>query len=212
MGLELVRRLEATRRYRVHLTRRDDRFVRLRDRVNAARAHGADLFISLHADSIGRPGHRGVTVYTVSETASDREAEALAAKENKADIIVGVDLGGTTAEVAGILIDLSQRETKNKSTRFARALVEELGKETRLVDQTHRFAGFAVLSAPDVPSVLLELGYLSNREDERQLRTPAHRARLADAAVRAVDRYFAKPTPELVAVQAAATPDSLRRR
>jgi N-acetylmuramoyl-L-alanine amidase len=193
-ALELRRQLQATGRYRVLMTRSDDRFIPLRERVAIARGAQADLFISIHADSIGNPNHRGVTVYTVSDTASDREAEALAQKENKADVIAGVNLGGETPQVANILIDLTQRETKNHSVTFAALAVEQLSKVSRTVDQAHRFAGFLVLTAADVPSVLIELGYLSNREDERELQNPVHRRRLAESITIAVDRYFS-PQP-----------------
>jgi N-acetylmuramoyl-L-alanine amidase len=189
-ALELRRQLQATGRYRVLLTRADDRFIPLRERVAIARGAQADLFISIHADSIGNPRQRGLTIYTVSDTASDREAEALAQKENKADVIAGVNLGGETPQVANILIDLTQRETKNHSVTFAALAVEQLSKVSRTVDQAHRFAGFLVLTAADVPSVLIELGYLSNRDDERELQNPVHRRRLAESITTAVDRYF----------------------
>lgn len=188
---EIRKQLEASGRYRVVMTRDRDEFVRLRDRVAIARAADADLFISIHADAIGNSTVGGLSIYTLSETASDREAEALAAKENKSDLIAGIDLGGESPEVTNILIDLAQRETKNYSAGFAGKLVRELARETRLLGKPHRFAGFAVLTAPDVPSVLVELGYLSNRSDEKELRDPAHRAKLARGILRAVDGHFA---------------------
>ena len=189
---ELRARLEATGRYRVVLTRDRDVFLRLRDRVLRARKAGADLFISLHADSIGSPDVRGLSVYTLSDQASDREAAALAARENKADLIGGVDLRGVAApEVINILIDLAQRETMNLSAHYARTLVADLGDQTFLLPETHRSAGFAVLKAPDVPSVLIELGYLSNPHEERALLQSAYRSRLIDGIVRATDRFFA---------------------
>lgn len=190
---ELARQLEATGRYRVVLTRKRDVFVRLRRRIEIARDHRAGVFISMHADAIANSRVRGAAVYTLSEKASDAEAAELAAKENKADIIAGIDLSTEAYDddVANILIDLAQRETMNFSAQFANLLVTELGKEIRLLRKSHRFAGFRVLKAPDVPSVLVELGYLSNRDDERRLRDPAQRQRLMRAAVRAIDRYFA---------------------
>lgn len=191
LARQLAAQLEATGRYRAVLTRKDDEIVPLRERVRIARKAHADLFISIHANSIADEQVRGASVYTLSETASDKEAAALAAKENKADIIAGVDLGKEEPRVANILIDLAQRETMNLSARFARQLVDQLGQEVRLLHRTHRFAGFAVLKAPDVPSVLLELGYLSNPEDERQLRRSSYRAKVAAAIVRAIDKYFA---------------------
>lgn len=186
----LKRRLERNRRYRVILTRDRDVFIRLRDRIAVARRHDADLFVSLHADSIRRAAVRGLSVYTLSEKASDKEAAELAEKENKADLIAGIDLSTETPEVTDILIDLAQRETMNDSVRFAAELVHELRRVTTLLRKTHRFAGFAVLKAPDVPSVLIEMGFLSNRQDERALRRKGYRARIADSVAQAIDRYF----------------------
>ncbi len=194
VALGLERQLKATGRYVVKMTRRRDVFVRLRRRLGIARAVRASLFISLHADAIADKRLRGAAVYSLSEKASDAEAAALAAKENRADIIAGVDFAAEaySDDVTNILIDLAQRETKNLSALFAAAVIAELGKETRLVRKTHRFAGFRVLKAPDVPSVLVELGYLSNRRDERMLRDPAQQGKLMRAIVRAIDRFFAE--------------------
>ncbi len=189
---ELKRRLEATGRFRVVLTRSRDVFVRLRKRIAIARQAGADLFISLHADSIANPKVRGGSIYTLSERASDKEAAALAAKENKADMIAGVDLAVQNREVANILIHLAQRNSKNESAKFAKILTKELRAEMKLLGRTHRFAGFAVLKAPDIPSVLVELGYLSNPVDERNLRLTRHRAKVAQAFVRAVRGHFSR--------------------
>lgn len=186
----LKRRLEGSGRYRVVLTRDRDVFIRLRDRIAVARRHDADLFVSLHADSIRRAGIRGLSVYTLSEKASDKEAAELADNENKADLIAGIDLSAETPEVTDILIDLAQRETMNESVRFAAELVQELRRVTKLLRKTHRFAGFAVLKAPDIPSVLIEMGFLSNRQDERALRQEGYRARIADSVAQAIDRYF----------------------
>ncbi len=190
MAKELQRQLEATGRYRVILTRDSDVFVRLRDRIELARVGKADLFVSLHADAHDSGKLRGASVYTLSEQASDAEAEALAAKENKADLIAGIDLSNNDEIVTNILIDLAQRETKNLSARFADMVVKELKRETLLLRKTHRFAGFAVLKAPDVPSVLIELGYLSSREDESLLRSAKHRRKLGASIGRAIDAYF----------------------
>jgi len=189
---ELKRQLEATKRYRVALTREGDVFIPLRERTARARALGADLFISLHADSIDSGSVRGMSVYTLSDKGSDREAEMLAARENRADAIVGLDLSAESEEVVGILIDLAQRETRNQSTRFANLVVEEAGKQVALLAKPLRSAGFAVLTAPDVPSVLIEMGYLSHRDDAKLLATPAHRKRMAQGLVRAIDGYFAR--------------------
>ncbi len=187
---EIKRNLEATGRYRVVLTRNRDVFVRLRDRTAKAREFNADLFISIHADAIENRKIRGLSIYTLSEKASDAEAAALAEKENKSDLIAGIDLSGETAEVTNILIDLAQRETMNQSARLAAMMVREFKGDIRLLRNTHRFAGFAVLKAPDVPAVLLELGFLSNRQDERVLRQKGHRIKLAAAIRRSADTYF----------------------
>jgi len=190
MALLLKRKFEATGRFKIVMTRSTDVFVRLRRRVEIAREAEADLFISLHADSTPNHMVRGASVYTLSETASDKETAALAVKENKADVIAGIDLSVENPDVAQILIDLAQRETKNLSAQYAGLLLDDLSESTSLVRRSHRFAGFAVLKAPDVPSVLVELGYLSNRSDERNLLDPKYRDALADAIVRATVRYF----------------------
>lgn len=184
--------LTRTGRYKVILTRDRDIFLPLRDRFEVARRNNADLFISLHADSIKSPDVRGLSVYTLSENASDAEAAALAEKENKADIIAGIDLSHESAEVTNILIDLAQRETMNLSSRIAEAVIEELKRDVKLLRRTHRFAGFAVLKAPDVPSLLIEMGYLSNRDEERLLRQASYRAKLGHALQRALDGFFSQ--------------------
>jgi len=190
MARELKAQLERSGRYKVHLTRDRDVFIRLRERVAIARQYGADLFISLHADSVNNSQLTGLSVYTLSQNASDGEAQLLADKENKADLLAGIDLSHESTDVANILIDLAQRETMNRSAGFAGGVVDELGRETSLLGNTHRFAGFAVLKAPDVPSILIELGYLSNPNEERQLRQPDYRSKLAKGISRAVDRHF----------------------
>ena len=187
---ELKRQLAADPRYQVVLTRESDVFMRLTERVATARTAGAHLFISLHADTLSSAQVRGASVYTLSERGSDQAAEVLAAKENRADVIAGVDVSNYNPDVTSILIDLSQRESKNDAARFANMLIDEMGKDTTVLHKTHRFAAFAVLKAPDVPSVLVELGYLSNRREERELGSSRHRAKLAAAIRRAVDAYF----------------------
>jgi N-acetylmuramoyl-L-alanine amidase len=188
---ELRRALEATGRYRVQLTRDNDVFIPLRERVSIARAAHADLFVSLHADSNDHPDIRGASVYTLSEDASDREAATLAEKENMSDVIAGVDLTGENSPVASILIDLAQRDTMNRSVRFAERALTAMAPAT-LVRPTspHRSAGFAVLKAPDIPAVLIELGYLTNREDEVEMMKPAWRAKVAASLVTAIDGHF----------------------
>jgi N-acetylmuramoyl-L-alanine amidase len=186
----LKKELEDTGKFRVLLTRSRDVYIPLRDRFGLARENGADLFISLHADSHNNPLTRGASVYTLSEKASDGEAEALAAKENKSDVIAGVDLSKQSSVVSNILIDLAQRDTKNMSTRFASLLVRELKDQTMLLGNTHRYAGFAVLKAPDVPSVLIEMGYISSSKDEALLSSSSHQQKLARAVREAVESYF----------------------
>lgn len=191
-ALELKRQIIVGGRYRVIITRERDIFIRLQKRIEVARANGADLFISLHADALADRRVRGTAVYTLSEQSSDAEAEALAAKENKSDAIAGINLVGEgyDEDVTNILIDLARRETMNLSAEFANIVIPELGKEIRLLRKTHRYAGFRVLKAPDVPSVLIEMGYLSNPEDEARLYDPAHRRKLMSAVIRALDTYF----------------------
>jgi len=187
---QLKQKLKASGRYNVRMTRNQDIFVPLRSRVAIARQAGASLFISLHADSHRNRRTRGASIYTLSERASDKEAAALAAKENKVDIIAGLDFSGTDSVLTNILIDIAQRDSLNLSLNFANLLIEEMGKVTRLVRNTRREAGFAVLKAPDVPSVLVEMGYLSNRNEEKLLRDKAHRSHLAGAIMKATDRFF----------------------
>jgi N-acetylmuramoyl-L-alanine amidase len=185
--------LEATQRYNVLMTRNGDNFVSLADRVRFARQHHADLMIAIHADALRGPTVRGATVYTLSEKASDAEAQALAEKENGVDVLAGVAHAEDSEQIAGILIDLTQRETKNSSVFLARRLVRQLTPVTLLTGRPHRSAGFRVLKAPDVPSVLLELGYLSNRADEKLLASSDWRRRMAKAMVGAIDTYFGQP-------------------
>ena len=162
-------------------------------RIKIAQKYKADLFMSLHADSAQNRSATGLSVYTLSDKASDAEAAALAERENKADIIGGVDLGGNTKEVNDILISLYQTDSRNKSSKYATYLVNEMAKSVKLVKNTHRFAGFAVLKAPDMPSALLEMGYLSNKTEEANLKTSAYRKKLANSAANAIDKYFNDP-------------------
>ena len=192
MGKELKQLLQ-NKGYVVYLTRETDIFIPLRQRTKIAQKYKADLFMSIHADSAQNRNATGLSVYTLSDTASDKEAAALAERENKADIIGGIDLGGNTKEVNDILISLSQTDTRNKSSKYATYLVQEMSKSVKLVKNTHRFAGFAVLKAPDVPAALLEMGYLSNRTEEANLRTSSYRRKLAEAVARSVDKYFQDP-------------------
>ncbi len=194
MARELASLLTETGRYDVILTRSADIGLTLPRRIEIAREASADLFISLHADSIGKPEQRGASVYTLSETASDEEAAKMAQKENRVDVrFNGSDLSQHDGVVASVLIDLVQRDTQNNSIRVAELLVEELGDVTKLLRRTRRYAGFAVLRSVDVPSVLVELGYLSNLEDAALLGDKNHREKLGRAIVKAVNRYFHLP-------------------
>lgn len=179
-------------RVRVALTRETDKFVVLQDRYQLARKLNADLFISIHADSAENPQATGGTVYTLSEVASDREAQRLAARENKANIINGVDLGGADANVSSILIDLTQRETMSSSADFAKLLLREAMPNMRIRGISHRFASFIVLKAPDTPSVLFETGYLSNADDVSFLSSPDGQRKVARTLANAIQVYFAR--------------------
>ena len=190
----LAKTLEQTGRYKVVLTRDSDVYLKLHERVARARAAHGNLFISLHADSAGSDrSTRGASIYTLSETASDVETERYAQRENRADAIGGVDLGDQSDDVAGILVDLTVRETVNDGNRLAGMMVDALEhKGVMLLPSTpHRSAGFAVLKSPDIPSVLIEMGYLSDMSDARALADPRHQQQIANAVADGVDRYFA---------------------
>ena len=189
-ALALKQSLLSTGRYDVVMTRDGDKFVRLQDRVKLARDKKADLFIAIHADTLDDPDVRGTTVYTVSDKASDAEAGALAQKENRADVIAGMDLGKQTDEVSNVLINLAQRESKNQAMFFAKKAITEIKSITEMTSKPIRSAGFVVLKAPDVPSVLVELGYLSNQKDEAMLVSPEWRHKMALAMTKSIDAYF----------------------
>jgi N-acetylmuramoyl-L-alanine amidase len=188
---QLRQRLEASGRYRVAMTRDHDVFIPLRERVRIAQGAKADLFISIHADSISAaPNIRGGTVYTGAESATDAESASLAERENKADAAAGHDTGDTPVEVADILQDLMLRETRGLSHRFAKKLLGAIKPVMPLSKKPHREAGFRVLRAPDVPSVLVELGYLSSQKDVTLLTSPEWRDRSTKAIMTAIDLYF----------------------
>jgi N-acetylmuramoyl-L-alanine amidase len=193
-GLALRDRLEKAGKYRIVMTRTDDTFIALADRVKVARSEGAALFISIHADALkrGEGDAQGATIYTLSEKASDSEAERLADTENKADAIGGVSLADEPTEVADILIDLVQRETKAFSNRFARVLMGEMKTTVRMHKHPLKSAGFRVLKAPDVPSVLVELGYVSNKGDLEHLVSESWRNRTVGSMAQAIDAFLAK--------------------
>jgi len=188
----LREKLESSGKFRVAMTRSEDIFIPLGERVRFARSRSAELFISLHADALPRREGQaeGATVYTLSENASDAEAARLAETENKADVIAGVDLTSEPDDVANILVDLAQRETKTFSMQFARTVVDELKTAARLHKHPLKSAGFKVLLAPDVPSVLVELGYMSTKDDLKQLTSASWRAKTAQALAQAVDNFF----------------------
>ncbi|MGH6924159.1 MAG: N-acetylmuramoyl-L-alanine amidase family protein, partial [Propylenella sp.] len=188
---ELARQLEAGGALHAVLTRNDDTFLALPERVKVARDHGAKLFISVHADTVRQDYVRGATVYTLSEDASDALAAAVAARENRSDILAGFALDDQPDDVADILVDLAQRETRNLSVRFAKSLVGDMEGSFELNSNPWRRASFKVLKAPDVPSVLLELGYLSNAKDEEMFRAEGWPKKEAETVARAVEAFVA---------------------
>lgn len=187
---ELQRQLVSGGRYRVELTRTRDVFVKLEERVARAQGRGAALFVSMHADALHDPGVRGASVYTLANTASDVQSAALAMRENSADRFGGPSFQDTPPEVARILSSLVRQETRAGSSRLAHSMVGSLDRDVPLLVNPSRHAGFAVLKAADIPSVLVEMGFMSNARDEAELRKPSHRARVASAMARAVDAYF----------------------
>ncbi|WP_414714356.1 N-acetylmuramoyl-L-alanine amidase family protein [Sphingobium sp.] len=180
-------------RFRVALTRDEDEYLILQERYGVARRLGADLFISVHADAaIANPQARGASIYTLSEVASDREAARLATRENRADILNGVDLSAQSSSVSNILIDLTQRDTMNRSAQFAKILEREAAPYMAFLSPAHRFASLVVLKSPDTPSVLLETGYISNDEDGTTIRSAAGQQRIARGVTQAITVYFAR--------------------
>lgn len=192
----LRKALTASGNYDVILTRTGDKFISLRQRVEVAHKNKADLLIAIHADTVKGKDARGATIYTLSDKASDAEAEELAKKENRSDIIGGLDLQTENQEITDILIDLTQRESKNHAVLFSKKVVTQLKPLTLMTGKPMRSAGFMVLKAPDVPSVLLELGYLSSQSDEKLLKSAEWHKKIAKAFATAVDNYF---STELVA-------------
>lgn len=190
---ELGKQLIKTGRYKVYLTRNKDVFIPLRGRVAIARRKKADMFISLHANATSKKSINGFSIYTLSEKSSDKLAEKLARKENRSGIIQGVNFSGASPDIMKTLIDLSQRESMNGSARFANIAINSIKKsDINILQNTHRFAGFAVLTAPDMISVLIELGYLSNKYEERLLNSVRYKRKVAKSLVKAIDEYFVK--------------------
>ncbi len=196
LTLELARAIRddlvAGGRVRVALTRSDDRYLVLEERYGIARRLKADLFLSIHADAAENEQANGASVYTLSEVASDREAARLAARENKANIINGVDLGAHSSDVSSILLDLTQRETMNVASDFARLLQREASDEMTFRTTAHRFASFVVLKAPDTPSVLFETGFISNKGDSEFLTSKGGQKKVARGVRDAVQIHFAR--------------------
>jgi N-acetylmuramoyl-L-alanine amidase len=189
---DLARRLERSGRYSVILTRTDDSFIALPERVHIARTGGAALFLSLHADSVPNPHQRGFSVYTLADEASDAMTAGLARRENEVDRLAGVDLSKHPKMVRTILLDLMHRETANNSSMMAETVVAKLHPPFTPLQKPHRQANFAVLRSPDVASILVEMGFLSNLDDEKLLNQTSYQAKLADRMVTAVDGFFSR--------------------
>jgi N-acetylmuramoyl-L-alanine amidase len=190
---ELYKQLKISKSYKVYLTRNSDIFINLKRRVELARKKNADLFISMHVNAIGDDEITGFSIYTLSEQSSDKQAELLARKENQADIINGVNFSGASIDIMKTLIDLSQRNSKNHSAIFANQVIKNVkNSNIEILQNTHRFAGFAVLTAPDMASVLVELGYLSNQDEEKLLNNLNYKRKVCESLVKAVEEYFSK--------------------
>ncbi len=188
---ELKKQLEASGQYNVKMTREDDKFIKLADRVKFARKHSGDLFVSIHADSMPKSTAHGASIYTLSEKASDAQTARLAARENKADLIAGIDLNVEDKDVVNILMDLAMRDTMNQSKFFANTVVANMqANKVETLQTPHRSAGFAVLKAPDIPSVLVESGFMSNPSEVRALNSEPYRRKLAATLKDGIDTYF----------------------
>jgi N-acetylmuramoyl-L-alanine amidase len=189
-GLELQRQIKAAGKLQPILTRDGDTFLSLVERVEFARDQKAALFVSVHADTVRQDYVRGATVYTLSDDASDELSRALAEQENRSDILAGLALEDAPDDVADILFDLARRETRNLATRFAKTLVDDMRGKIALNANPWRKASFRVLKAPEVPSVLLELGFLSNKEDEKLFQSEDWPQNDAKIVARAVEGFF----------------------
>ena len=190
---ELKKELLKTKKFKVFLTRDKDYFIPLRKRVEKSQNLKANLFISLHADSHPNKKTTGLSIYTLSEKSSDKHAAMLAKKENKADIVGGANFYGASGDILKTLINLAQRNTMNESAKFAELAIKVLkSRKVNVLQKTHRFAGFYVLTAPDVPSVLIELGYLSNKYEEKRLNNAYYKKKVVKSLAAAITKYFAK--------------------
>ena len=190
VALLLKKEFSKYEEFRVILTREKDVYLKLRERTEIAKNSNADIFISLHADFNKNRRTRGISLYTLSERASDKEAEALARRENRSDFLGKVDLSSESSEVTNILIDLTKRETLNQSSHLVNFLIKDIKNEMNLLKRAHRFAGFTVLKSLDIPSVLIEMGYLSNKEDSRLLVSNKYQKKITSNIVKAVKNYF----------------------
>jgi len=191
MAAKILKKKLEKKSFKVFLTRKSDYYIRLKNRVKYARSKSPDLFISIHADSTKNKNTRGVSIYSLSEKASDKLSQALADRENKSDLIAGLDLGELDKAVSDILIDLSRREAKNSSIAFAELFIDKLKKnKINLLRRPHRQAGFAVLKAPDIPSVLIEMGFISNNSDLKKLNSKKFQEELMGAIALVVEDYF----------------------
>jgi len=191
-AIALKTALLSTNHYKVYMTRNHDHYVALKQRVRSAENKHGDLFISLHADSHRNQNIKGLSIYTLSDKASDKESEELAQKENRPGKIGNILLEDENDDVTNLLIDLVQRDTKNRSASFAELLVQELRHNNKMLFKPHRFAGFRVLTGPDIPSVLIEMGYLSNSQEEKMLNSVTHKKELVSSIVKAIDKYSEK--------------------
>jgi N-acetylmuramoyl-L-alanine amidase len=194
-ALELARQLRATGVVEPVLSRDDDRYLRLRERIQLARSREADVFISLHADAAPSAKAYGLSIFTLSDTASDKEAALLAKKENQADLIGGPDLAVEDPQAADELLRMFQRESMNQSTYLASAILNQIGDLPGGTKRGHRFAGFAVLKAPDMPSVLVEMGFVTNRRDESNLKKESYRRKVVERLARAIIAYLEEYGP-----------------
>ena len=190
VALLLKKEFSKYEEFRVILTREKDVYLKLRERTEIAKNSNADIFISLHADFNKNRRTRGISLYTLSERASDKEAEALARRENRSDFLGKVDLSSESSEVTNILIDLTKRETLNQSSHLVNFLIKDIKNEMNLLKRAHRFAGFTVLKSLDIPSVLIEMGYLSNKEDSKLLVSNNYQKKITSNIVKAVKNYF----------------------
>ena len=190
VALLLKKEFSKYEEFRVILTREKDVYLKLRERTEIAKNNNADIFISLHADFNKNRRTRGISLYTLSERASDKEAEALARRENRSDFLGNVDLSSENSEVTNILIDLTKRETLNQSSHLVNFLIKDIKNEMNLLKRAHRFAGFTVLKSLDIPSVLIEMGYLSNKEDSKLLVSNNYQKKITSNIVKAVKNYF----------------------